>query len=313
MKWLVSSLALFAITAQAAETPPSAASSSTLVSQSPDVGQRASAADSPMDGDTAALLTVPLEEGQAQLWHLFHSGFVVRTAHHVLIFDYWPANKTKEQKPGLAHGRIDPDELVGQSVVVFISHEHHDHWYRKSLDWQRTIKDIHYVVSTEVSDDDENYGPPGVTTLDANAKIRVKGLAIRTLLSTDSGVAFVVEVDGLTIYHSGDHAAWNWDVDAGSDTVFVEQDLAPLRGLEIDIAMHVCDPRLKNSGWGGFFAFARRFQPGLMVPMHLKGNYGTTSRVAALFSELGLPVALWPVKGPGDHIRYPVAAAAAER
>lgn len=304
MRWCCFSILLIGIGIQAVGSSSAGAPSFLVVSQSSVVAPQPSTV-APQPSADGSWLEAPLEEGQAVLWHLFHSGFAVRTANHLLIFDYWPANKTKEKKPGLADGRIDPEELADQNVIVFISHEHHDHWYRKSLEWQRRVKNIHYVVSTEVSRDDEDYGPPGVTTLAANTTIRIKGLAIRTLLSTDSGVAFLVDVDGLTIYHSGDHAAWNWDADARADTVFVEEQLAPLRGRKIDIAMHVCDPRLGASGWGGFFAFARRFQPGLMVPMHLKGKYGVTSRVESLFADLGLPVTLWPVKGPGDRIRYP--------
>ena len=148
MRWCCFSVLLIGIGIQAVGSSSAGAPSSLVASQSSVVARQSSAVarQPPADG---SWLEAPLEEGQAMLWHLFHSGFAVRTANHLLIFDYWPANKTKEKKPGLAHGRIDPEELADQNVVVFISHEHHDHWYRKSLEWQRGVKNIHYVVSTE--------------------------------------------------------------------------------------------------------------------------------------------------------------------
>jgi L-ascorbate metabolism protein UlaG (beta-lactamase superfamily) len=34
------------------------------------------------------------------------------------------------------------------------------------------------------------------------------GLVVRATGSTDQGVGFLVTVDGLTLYHAGDHARW---------------------------------------------------------------------------------------------------------
>jgi len=252
------------------------------------------------------LLQSNVEEGDAILWHLYHSGFAIKTAQHLLIFDYWPGTGEFDEERGLAAGLISPAELQGQNVVVFFSHEHYDHWYRDAIEWKDQVDKIHYVVSPEVSHDDNRYaGSDGiVTTLPADRSTTVRGMEITTIQSTDSGVAFLVKIDGLSIYHSGDHAAWNWDHASDAETEFAIERLRALDGEVIDIAMHVCDPRLKKSGWGGTFAFADRYQPRLLVPMHMKGKYEQVVDAQHILEESGVSVAFWPVQSRGECIVF---------
>jgi L-ascorbate metabolism protein UlaG (beta-lactamase superfamily) len=260
----------------------------------------------PATSSTRELLRAPLEVGEAILWHLYHSGFALKTANHLLIFDYWPGEGSPDESGGLAAGLIRPDEIKDENVVVFISHEHHDHWYRDCVDWTNSVERIHYIVSPEVSRADERYrsGQGLVTTIAANQSAAVGDIEVTTLLSTDSGVAFLIHTDGLVIYHSGDHASWNWRHDRDADTEFVTQRLRPLDDERIDIAMHVCDPRLKSSGWGGFVAFAERYVPALLVPMHMKGKYDETEEMASILEKHDVQVSFWPVRSRGDCILF---------
>lgn len=257
-------------------------------------------------GETSKLLQTALQKGEAILWHLYHSGFAVKSARHLLIFDYWPGQKVLKNKKGLAAGLIDPDEIKGENVIVFVSHQHSDHFYRDCLKWKDKVKRIHYVVSPEVSRKDRRFTSREdlITTLAPNQVAKVRDVLIKTLLSTDSGVAFLVKTDGLTIYHSGDHACWNWDNNPELEKKFVTKLLKPLENENIDIGMHVCDPRLKTMGWGGIFAFARKYKPKLLIPMHLKGNYNVTAEIESLLKEYEIPVLFWPVQSPGDCIIF---------
>ena len=257
------------------------------------------------EAPASELLQMPLEDGQAILWHLFHSGFAVRTSDHLMIFDYWPVVSSASQRGGLAAGFIDPVEIQDQNVIVFISHEHHDHWYRGSIDWEDKVKKIHYVVSPEVADSDERFesrrGVVTVTPPDAVTKIG--DLRVTTVQSTDSGVAFLVETGDLTIYHSGDHASWNWKNDPDAEEEFVNDLLKPIKDARIDIAMHVADPRLSASGWSGAVSFARKFRPALLVPMHARGKYETYNRLAATLASQA-PLAVWRTRARGDSILF---------
>ena len=115
-------------------------------------------------------------------------------------------------------------------------------------------------------------------------------------------MAFVVKVDGLTIYHSGDHASWNWKNTPAVTTQFVSELLKPLAGEKIDIAMHTCDPRLKESDWGGFFAFAKQYQPKLLIPMHFKSNYAEIQKLPAKIAQEKITSTFWPILSRGGCI-----------
>ena len=256
---------------------------------------------------TSRLLQADVKKGQAIIWHLYHSGFVIKTSDHLLIFDYRLGDNIPKGGQGLQAGLINPDELKDENVIVFISHEHYDHFYEDSFDWIDKIKKIHFIVSPEVSRDDSRFKEKEglITTIAANNIKQVGNLWIKTLLATDSGVAFLVKIDGLTIYHSGDHANWNWKNDPRTESRFASYHLKPLEGEKIDIAMQTCDTRLKGKGWGGFFTFARKLKPGLIIPMHLNGDYSNTKDVEKILKEKNIDVPYWPVKYRGDYVKYP--------
>ena len=207
-----------------------------------------------------------LAPGHARLSHVYHSGFVVETRGHVLVFDYWPGG---EDAP--ASGLVDPGELALRDVdvVVFVSHEHKDHWYPGVLEWRDQIERIHYVVSPEVSAAEPRLtaAEEWVTVTPHEADVEVGTMKIRTLRSTDSGVAFLVEVDGLTLYHSGDHAAWNWSGDEAS---------AAVRAEEFDVSQ----PRVVAVG------HPRDVQGDGGAPLHLDGGGGHVVDVEDPLSRL---------------------------
>ena len=41
----------------------------------------------------------PLAAGQAVVWYLGHSGWVVKTQNHLLIFDYWKQDVSPTSRP----------------------------------------------------------------------------------------------------------------------------------------------------------------------------------------------------------------------
>jgi L-ascorbate metabolism protein UlaG (beta-lactamase superfamily) len=244
----------------------------------------------------------PPDSPAATIWHLGHSGVAVETLNHLLIFDYsddWPVGDARR---GLAAGVVEPNEIADRRVVVFISHEHHDHFWPDAIDWLERIPDLRFVVSPEVSQADRRFAARAgvVDVLAPETGRRVGDLRVETLRSTDSGVAFVVEVDALTIYHSGDHAAFNWSGDEDAPARFVEERLGPLHGRSIDIAFQVADPRLSDAGWGGTVAFARRLEPRLLVPVHMKRDYSRMGELGEELRRSGFRGEFWQVSRRGE-------------
>ena len=160
---------------------------------------------------TAAAARRPAPEspkrGEAVVWYLGHCGYAVRTQNHLLVFDYQEERdgqqpKAKPAERSLAAGWIDPAEIKDLKVRVFVSHSHGDHFDPVIFGWKGTVADIAYHFGWQASDD-----PAYHYFVGPRAGLESGGLRIATINSHHSGVpevAWLVEVDGLVIYHNGD-------------------------------------------------------------------------------------------------------------
>ncbi len=140
------------------------------------------------------------KDGEASIIYLNHSGYAVKTKNHLLIFDYWERPDSRPDEPSLLSGCINADEIALENVVVFVSHSHSDHYDPIIFNWREKVRNITYVLGCE-PEDKNNY-----IFMEGRQERRVGDLNVRTIASNDSGVGFVVEVDGVTIFHAGDHA-----------------------------------------------------------------------------------------------------------
>jgi L-ascorbate metabolism protein UlaG (beta-lactamase superfamily) len=162
----------------------------------------ATAGNASTPAETALLLKTPVAEKEAVIWYLGHHSFAIKTRTHLLIFDYYAMNEPLATA-SLANGAVNPEEIKDLDVVVFTSHRDGDHYDKIIWDWKKTIKRITYVLGWEPAMPQEKYVliPPWETG-------RVGDIEVTTLPSTDSGESFLIRVDGLVIYHSGDNAFW---------------------------------------------------------------------------------------------------------
>jgi len=132
------------------------------------------------------------------VWYLFHSGVAVETDEHFLLFDYWT------HRPGgqLCDGYVDPAELLskGKTVVIFVSHRHHDHYNPVILEWKRKYPEIVLVLSNDIT------VPPqsGVALIGPGESTVQGGVIVRALASNDEGVAFFIRSGDFRIFHAGD-------------------------------------------------------------------------------------------------------------
>lgn len=211
---------------------------------------------------------------KAEIIYLYHSAFAVRTPSHFLVFDYY---YDRPQGGGLAQGVISPEEIRGENVVVFASHRHPDHYSPRILSWRSQIPDIRYVLSDGIRTRGE------VLAAAPGRNYDLGDLRIRTLKSTDEGVAFLTEVDGMKIYHAGDLNWWKWDGDSEEEAAQMEREFKGqvdlLRGETVDAAFLPCDPRQCENSVLGFDYFMRTVCPRRAVPMHSFGNTGFFKRL----------------------------------
>jgi len=137
-------------------------------------------------------------KGAAVIHYLNHSGYAIETTNHFLIFDYFHFYPAPDDL-SLLNGRINPDELKGKKIVVFASHDHGDHYDTTLWNWDRENSGIRYVMGFKP---DVRHG---YDYADPHSELNIDGVTIIPIKSTDAGEGFLVETDGIVIYHPGDH------------------------------------------------------------------------------------------------------------
>lgn len=244
-------------------------------------------------------LAEPLAPGEAEIWYLGHSGWAVRTQNHLLIFDYWEATQSMPpgvdyEKPAdasLATGFIVPSQVDDQNVVVFVSHAHSDHYDPVILDWQDSFENIEYVFGW-----DGGGGPPHAIRIDTPRKSVVIGdVTVFTVSHDFDGIpeaAFLVQADGVTLYHSGDHGSSPAHQQRFRDNVDY------LAGItrDIDIAF--------TATWGGEDYMIAKLSPSAVFPQHEGGSEHRLRSWAEQTSRAGLQATIYCAEHRGDRFVY---------
>jgi ankyrin repeat protein/L-ascorbate metabolism protein UlaG (beta-lactamase superfamily) len=241
----------------------------------------------------AAWLKKSLPAGEALVWYSGHSGWVVKTQNHLLVFDYWK-NGALPDEPGLANGTIVPQEIKDQAVTVFLSHNHIDHYTPAVFDWKKEIKDITYIAGFEPESKD------GYQLLAAHEKKVLNGLEIIPIESNDSGQGYFVKVDGVTIFHPGDHANRQRDF---SGPFKKEIDYLADQGLKADILF----VPVSGCGFGDIVSVKKgdyytmdRLSARYVFPMHAAGNPLQYAQFAKEAKDRGYENTFNCAEFPGD-------------
>ena len=217
-----------------------------------------------------------LAEGEARVWYLGHSGWGIQTAGHFLVFDYHELGRPSDD-PALANGSIFPREVAGQQVTVFVSHEHQDHFNPLILGWRDEIPDLTYVFGFRPEESQRSGLPeefPAYEYVAPRETRDIAGIKVTAIESNDSGEGFLVEVDGVSILHPGDHANRRRDF---SGPYRAEIDFLAAAGARPDIAFFP----ISGCGFGdleavklGVYYALDTLTPKLFLPMH-GGNQGS--------------------------------------
>jgi len=149
---------------------------------------------------SADLLHASLQEGEIYIWYVTHSGWIAKTKDHLLVFDYWRMNREPDQ-PTIANGIFNLDEIKDLDVIVFVSHVHADHYSPEIFAWNDSLPNVTYVMGFDPHVPNEDY-----MVLEPRTIVDVNGVEVTSIYSNDTGVGFMVEANGVTILHSGDHA-----------------------------------------------------------------------------------------------------------
>lgn len=201
---------------------------------------------------------------QYKVTYLAHSSFLIETEQCYMLFDYW-----KGQIPALNYKK---------PLYVFASHAHHDHYSKEIYRLENQCEKVYYILSFDIEKADHSYMTADhVTFMGAHEKKVIGDIKVETFLSTDEGVAFLVEVDGKTIYHAGDLHWWEWPGEPEEENeayiAAYKKEIALLKGKKIDLAFVVLDPRQEEAGTRGMDYFLAEVGARYIFPMHLWGEY----------------------------------------
>lgn len=196
-------------------------------------------------------------------WHSDQSGFMIETPSSVLVFDWYR--------------RKLPPIPKNKPLHIFISHVHTDHCNRGMFDLAERLPNTCVYLGCDYSEDyvdeiiDQYSDTAEISCFYGNQHLYTDFGEVKSLSSTDLGVAFLIAVDEMVLYHAGDLALW------GSGLGLAEKQfkdcIEPLRGVHIDYAMLPMDPRIGNNGERTVEYYLNLADVNYFTPMHLWENY----------------------------------------
>ena len=246
------------------------------------------------------------------LTYIFHSGFVLETEQSILVFDYW----------------LDPSDVLegvlqsNKPLYVFSSHFHEDHFTRKIFEWKKRKRNITYILSKDLLKHRRASKEEADAWLAKGASWSDDRISVKALGSTDSGVSWIVEIEGKRIFHAGDLNNWyakflpeavpgqtiySEEFDEDIDPIAHEkQYLGELKDIRkqadsFDLVMFPIDGRIGNGYTLGGRQFIDRFKVGLFVPMHfVVSGFESSWRFKEYAEKKG--IRFWEITKEGEMI-----------
>ncbi|MBQ7713561.1 MAG: MBL fold metallo-hydrolase [Oscillospiraceae bacterium] len=214
---------------------------------------------------------------------LAHSGFLVEWEHFYTLFDWWK-------------GALPPLK-TDKPLLVFASHAHEDHFDKHIFALPETYPLTRYVLSHDIRLAARRWEKLGmteelfarVTSMRADSVFATEAggaaLTVRTVKSTDIGVAFLLSAEGKLVYHAGDLNWWHW-TDEGKQycdnmAESYRRAIAKLAGAVrdeaadcgcapmLDVAMAPLDPRLGDAYDKGVAYLMEQIPVKRLFPMHV--------------------------------------------
>lgn len=206
-----------------------------------------------------------------EITYLGHSGFLIEWESYYWLFDYY-------------RGTI-PDMDAGKELMVFVSHKHGDHYNPEIYKLYNSHPNIQYVLSSDINLKRENFIRAGITgeimsritVVNPSQKYELndlqdKKIVLKTLKSTDCGVAFLLHYKGRTVYHAGDLNLWVWKEESkqynNNMKARFDQEMSILKEVPIDIAFAPLDPRQGEWYYLGLEQLLNTARVRYVFPMH---------------------------------------------
>lgn len=223
------------------------------------------------------------------LYFLHHSGFMLELETMILVFDYYldPLKRLEDRL-----------EKTDKPVYFFVSHVHGDHFNRAIRKFEKRASGYFLHRDCHLALADESL----LHEMDVGETVNEGPLSVHMYGSTDAGGSYMVEAEGLTIFHAGDLNWWHWAGEGDSEnreaSDWFFRELSCIKEKEVDIAMLPVDARQQAAREWGVKAYLSHFSAGLLIPMHAFGQRWAPSYE---FRWLFPKQQMWIPKEDGDH------------
>lgn len=211
-----------------------------------------------------------------KLDYIYHSGFAIEADGVTVIIDYYKDSSEEVPGRGIVH-----DYLLRKPGILYVlsSHFHPDHFNREVLSWKTEHPDIRYIFSKDIlkhrraSAEDAIYINKGDTYEDEYIRIEAFG-------STDVGISFLIDLQGIRLFHAGDLNNWHWSEESSPQEIrkaegdfLAEVKLLQQTAPEVDVTMFPVDSRIGKDYMRGAEQFVERIKTTIFAPMHFSEDY----------------------------------------
>ena len=210
-----------------------------------------------------------LAGGIMKITYINHSGFLIETKDCYYIFDYYKG--------------VLPFLDKKKEVIVFCSHFHEDHFNPKIFEILDEMGMTYQaVLSKDIRKKNKRSDMKITYAYHDKAYTLDNDTEVDTLLSNDSGVAFIVKTREGTIYHAGDLNDWYWEGEPETDnqrlTSAYRAEIRKIKGMHFDVAFVPLDPRQEGHYADGILYFLENVDCNVIFPMHYWGDASVIKR-----------------------------------
>lgn len=195
-----------------------------------------------------------------KITYIHHSCFSVELDKCILLFDYFK-------------GKL-PEFNKDKKLYIFSSHSHYDHFDKSIFKIEKSNPNVTYILSNDIN----AHKADNRIFIGANERLSLDNMEVRTLESSDLGVAFIVKIENKTIYHAGDLNWWHWEGENSPEqneeaANLFKRSINKIKNENIDIAFLPLDSRQGEQYYLGFDYFMKNTNTKAAFPMHFWRTY----------------------------------------
>ncbi|HEX7844447.1 MAG TPA: hypothetical protein VF476_01535 [Chitinophagaceae bacterium] len=138
----------------------------------------------------------------SRLHYFYNSGWLIETDQHILIFDFIPNSAAGISLTTLQQKILDTK--TNKRILIFVTHGHEDHFDESIFDLA-SRRNVSIILGWEP---EKKPNIERLFVVKPGDSLISRNYAVYAHQATDEGSGLLVKIDGLTIYHAGDHALW---------------------------------------------------------------------------------------------------------